>query len=165
VYSKSPVGHIWISRELVMAPHSQVQISSNILEAEKTLQNQLPEGSTTTTLSSWIQIIQASIQVLNSTSPMNVTHCFLCASLQRSPLAAVPVNLSKPTLTSIPDTPTHYSPLPSIPLWEPEPDQHPLPFCTCYFTQHSTLKAGLHGLCHSNISVTSQIFPPSGLSF
>jgi hypothetical protein len=53
----------------------------------------------------------------------------------------------------------------SIPLWEPEPDQHPLPFGTCYFTQHSTLKAELHGLCHFNISVTSQIFPPSGLSF
>jgi hypothetical protein len=55
--------------------------------------------------------------------------------------------------------------LPSIPLWEPEPDQQPLPFHTCYFTQHSTLKAGLHGLCCSNISVTSQIIPPSGLSF
>jgi hypothetical protein len=51
-YSKSPVGHIWISRELLMALHSHVQISSNILEAEKTLQDQLPEGPTTTTLSS-----------------------------------------------------------------------------------------------------------------
>jgi hypothetical protein len=116
-------------------PHSQVQISLNILEAEQTLQNQLPEGSKTTTLSSWIQIIQASIQVLNSTSPINDTHCFLCASLQCPLLAPVPINFFKPTLTSIPDTPTCYTPLPSIPLWEPEPDQHPLP---SYLLLHST---------------------------
>jgi hypothetical protein len=96
---------------------------------------------------------------------MNVTHCFLCASLQCPLLAAVPINFYKPTLTSMPDTPTRYSPLLSIPLWEPEPNQHPFPFHTCYFTQHFTLKVGLHGLCHSNIPVTSQIFLSSGLSF
>jgi hypothetical protein len=88
---------LFISRELVMPPtQSQIELSSNILEAEQTLHNQLPKDPSSTTLSSWIQIMQTSIHVLHSTSSINLTHCFLCASLQHPPLVAEPVNLYPP---------------------------------------------------------------------
>jgi hypothetical protein len=144
-----------------MAPHSQVQISSNILETEKTLQDQLPEGSTTTTLSSWIQIIQASIQFLNSTSPMNVTHCFLCASLQRPLLAAVPVNLSKPTLTSIRDTPTCYSHCPLYLSGNLSQTNTHFPFVLVTSLNIPPSRRDYM----ASAALIAQIFPPSGLSF
>jgi hypothetical protein len=94
---------LFISRELVMPPtQSQIELSSNILEAEQTLHNQLPKDPSSTTLSSWIQIMQTSIHVLHSTSSINLTHCFFCAFLQSPLLATVPVNLSIPTPIPMP---------------------------------------------------------------
>jgi hypothetical protein len=59
--SLRPSGTLFIAREWVMAPQSQIELSSNILKAEQTFQDQLPKGPTHTTLSSWIQIIETSI--------------------------------------------------------------------------------------------------------
>jgi hypothetical protein len=53
--------------------------------------------------------------------------------------------------------------LTSIPLWEPDPDQYSLPSYTCYYTSvHSSSGASFLKFCCSNVSITTQTFPPSG---
>jgi hypothetical protein len=55
--------------------------------------------------------------------------------------------------------------LTSIPLWEPDPDQYSLPSYTCYYTSvHSSSGASFLKFCHSNVSITTQTFLPSGLN-
>jgi hypothetical protein len=161
--SSHPLVTLFISRELLMAPQTQIEISSNILEAEQTLQDQLPKDPSSTTLSSWIQIIQTSIQFLNSISSINLTHCFLCASLQRPLLVAVPVNLSISTQPLRPKILDGISPLSSVPLLEADSEQSP--FYTCYLIQRTLSKTSLLNSCLSNVSITTQTPLPSGLYF
>jgi hypothetical protein len=146
-----------------MAPQSQIKLSSSILKAEQTFQDKLPKGPTHTTLSSWIQIIQTSIQFLNSISSINLTHCFLCASLQRPLLVAVPVNLSISTQPLRPKILDGISPLSSVPLLEADSEQSP--FYTCYLIQRTLSKTSLLNSCLSNVSITTQTPLPSGLYF
>jgi hypothetical protein len=56
-----------------------------------------------------------------------------------------------------------HPPLMSIPLWEPDPDQYSLPSYTCNYTSvHYSSRASFLKFCHSNVSITTQTFPPSG---
>ncbi|KAK1337040.1 hypothetical protein QTO34_003085 [Cnephaeus nilssonii] len=75
-------------------------------------------------LSSWLQFIQHTLLFLNETHTLpNVSHCFLCVSLQRPLLAAVP-------LMTPPGTQGHgecQPPLAGIPLWEPKTPEPPCP--------------------------------------
>jgi hypothetical protein len=88
----------------------------------------------------------------------------LCTSLQRPLLASVPVNLCIPAPTSMSQSSKCCAPLTSIPLWKPDPDQYSLPSYTCYYTSvHSSSGASFLKFCHSNVSITTQTFPPSGL--
>jgi hypothetical protein len=45
--SSWPSGTLFISREWATAPQSQIELSSNILKAEQTFQDQLPKGPNT----------------------------------------------------------------------------------------------------------------------
>jgi hypothetical protein len=54
--------------------------------------------------------------------------------------------------------------LTSIPLWEPDPDQYSLPSYTCYYSSvHTSSGAGFLKFCRSNVSISTETFPPSGL--
>jgi hypothetical protein len=107
-----------ISRELTLPITAQKEVATNVLQSQQNLHKSLHQPSTPPT---WLQLFQSSLQLLNLTVPINVTDCFLRASLQRPLLAAVPINASSsirasPALRNSSCTP----PLPSVPLWEPD---------------------------------------------
>jgi hypothetical protein len=96
---------------------------------------------------------------------INITDCFLCASLQHPLLAAVPINVSSPVTAS----PTLRNsscapPLPLVPLWEPDSTQGPPPTHTCY-TPLLASRSNLPLSCHTNLTITQQLASPSGLYF
>jgi hypothetical protein len=134
-------------------------ITSNILQSEKKLQEQLP---TSTDLPKWIKLIHASIWLLNATNSLNVTGCFLCVSLQRPLLATVPINAS---LVQQMNHSICAPSLPSVPLWEP-PDstQNPPPSHTCY-VHSSTALTNFSLYCHTNVMITGHVASPPGLHF
>lgn len=109
-YSSCPTADISISRSLVPAPPSE-QVKSRILSQANNLRN------STRTPFTWIQYIQYATNLLRLSSHPNVSQCFLCASLTRPLLAAVPVNVSLFTT----DTTLESSspPLRNIPLYSP----------------------------------------------
>lgn len=63
---------------------AQIQVSKSILQAEHSLKGKLPDSPRVEVLSSWLQLIQHTLLFLNETCTLpNVSHCFLCVSLQR----------------------------------------------------------------------------------
>jgi hypothetical protein len=111
--ASKPSAHIMISRELTLPIPTQKEVTSEVLQSEQSLQQALQQSSTPT----WLQLFQASLQLMNLTTSISVIDCFLCASLQRPLLAAVPINASSsikasPALQNSSCTP----PLPSVPL-------------------------------------------------
>ncbi|KAK1346749.1 hypothetical protein QTO34_000609 [Cnephaeus nilssonii] len=91
-WSSNPSGTIYISQEYVMAQEAQIQVSNSILQAEHSLKGKLPDFPQVEVLSSWLQLIQHTLLFLKETRTLsNVSHCFLCVSLQRPLLAAVPL--------------------------------------------------------------------------
>jgi hypothetical protein len=95
--SSKPLAHTMISRELTLPITTQKEVAANILQSEQNLHKSLHQPSTPPT---WLQLFQASLQLLNLTVPINVTDCFLCASLQHPLLAAVPINVLSPIRAS-----------------------------------------------------------------
>ncbi|KAL0613677.1 LOW QUALITY PROTEIN: Endogenous retrovirus group FC1 Env polyprotein [Plecturocebus cupreus] len=70
------------------------QLSSRgntILQNEATLTNQLRPPSSNSQPFSWLALVQQGINMLSLTEAINFTNCFLCASLNEPPLAAVPL--------------------------------------------------------------------------
>ncbi|XP_036281102.1 endogenous retrovirus group FC1 Env polyprotein-like [Pipistrellus kuhlii] len=132
-WSSTPSGTIYISREYVMAQEAQLQVSNSSLQAEHPLKGKLPDSPREEVLSSWLQLIQHTLLFLNETRTLpNVSHCFLCVSLQRPLLAAVPL------VTPV-GTQGHgecQPPLTGIPLWEPETPEPTLPPRICYQTSN-----------------------------
>jgi hypothetical protein len=88
--ASKPSAHIMISRELTLPIPTQKEVTSEVLQSEQSLQQALQQSSTPT----WLQLFQASLQLMNLTTSISVIDCFLCASLQRPLLAAVPINAS-----------------------------------------------------------------------
>ncbi|XP_073923059.1 ERV-BabFcenv provirus ancestral Env polyprotein-like [Castor canadensis] len=112
--ASKPSADIMISRELTLPIPTQKEVTSEVLQSEQSLQQALQQSSTPT----WLQQFQASLQLMNLTTSISVIDCFLCASLQRPLLAAVPINASSsikasPALRNSSCAP----PLPSVPLW------------------------------------------------
>ncbi|XP_064224274.1 putative endogenous retrovirus group FC1 Env polyprotein [Aotus nancymaae] len=87
-------------------------LSNTIRQNEATLTDQIEPSSNTPQPFSWITLVQQGANMLSLTEADNFTDCFLCASLNQPPLAAVPLrtgfNLSRTptgpdtTLTGIP---------------------------------------------------------------
>jgi hypothetical protein len=147
--ASKPSAYIMISRELTLPIPTQKEVTSEVLQLEQSLQQALQQSSTPT----WLQLFQASLQLMNLTTSISVIDCFLCASLQHPLLAAVPINAfssikASPALRNSSCTP----PLPSVPLWAPDSIQVPLPTHTCYIplsTSRSNFFFLLSYQCHS----------------
>nr|XP_012301041.1 endogenous retrovirus group FC1 Env polyprotein-like [Aotus nancymaae] len=94
-------------------------LGNTILQNEATLTNQLGPSSNNNNPQpfSWLMLVQQGVNTLSLTEAINFTSCFICASLNEPPLAAVPLqtrfNLSQSstgpdtTLTGIPLFKTH----------------------------------------------------------
>ncbi|KAK1328745.1 LOW QUALITY PROTEIN: hypothetical protein QTO34_012320 [Cnephaeus nilssonii] len=147
-WSSTPSGTIYIYREYVMAQEAQIQVSKSMLQAEHSLKGKLPDSPWVEVLSSWLQLIQHTLLFLNKTRTLpNVSHCFLCVSLQRPLLAAVP-------LMTPPGTQGHgecQPPLAGIPLWEPETPEPTLPPRICYQTSNPASQ-GTFFWCNGTLS-------------
>ncbi|KAL0596424.1 provirus ancestral Env polyprotein [Plecturocebus cupreus] len=106
----------YASCDMHKAPKSEMLVIDNqgntILQNEAILTNQLRPPSSNSQPFSWLALVQQGINMLSLTEAINFTNCFLCASLNEPPLAAVPLqtgfNLSQSpmgpdtTLTGIP---------------------------------------------------------------
>lgn len=151
-WSSTPSGTIYISREYVMSQEAQIQVSNSILQAEQSLKGKLPDSPRVEVLSSWLQLIQHTLLFLNETHTLpNVSHCFLCVSLQRPLLAAVPLMTS-------PGTQGHgecQPPLAGIPLWEPETPEPSLPPRICYQTSNPVTGGRVTWNCTQNHTAAS----------
>ncbi|KAK1327317.1 hypothetical protein QTO34_003099 [Cnephaeus nilssonii] len=161
-WSSTPSGTIYISREYVMAQEAQIQVSKSILQAEHSLKGKLPDSPRVEVLSSWLQLIQHTLLFLNETRTLpNVSHCFLCVSLQRPLLAAVP-------LMSPPGTQGHgecQPPLTGIPLWEPETPEPTLPPRICYQTSNPVTVGRVTWNCTQNHTAASPTKASPGTFF
>ncbi|KAK1346555.1 LOW QUALITY PROTEIN: hypothetical protein QTO34_000412, partial [Cnephaeus nilssonii] len=161
-WSSSPSGTIYISREYVMAQKAQIQVSNSILQVEHFLKGKLPDFPWVEVLSSWLQLIQHTLLFLNETRTLpNVSHCFLCVSLQRLLLAAVP-------LMTPPGTQGHGECQPSlagIPLWEPETPEPTLPPWICYQTSNPVTVGQVTWNCTQNHTAASPTKASPGTFF
>ncbi|KAL0610406.1 Endogenous retrovirus group FC1 Env polyprotein [Plecturocebus cupreus] len=125
-------------------------LSHTIEQTGTTLTNQLrPSGSTPQPFS-WITLVRQGVNMLGLTEAKNFTDCFLCASLNQPPLAAIPLwtgfNLSQTPMG--PDTT-----LTGIPLFK----IHPHSLSLCYgVTNNPSLK------CNTTVSVKSSLYAPPG---
>ncbi|XP_070284417.1 ERV-BabFcenv provirus ancestral Env polyprotein-like [Myotis yumanensis] len=151
-WSSTPSGTIYISREYVLAQEARVQVSNSILQAEQSLKGKLPDSPRVEVLSSWLQLIQHTLLFLNETHTLpNVSHCFLCASLRRSLLAAVPLTTSPRAQGKGECQP----PVAGIPLWEPETPEPTLPPRICYQTSNPVTGGRVTWNCTQNYTASS----------
>ncbi|KAK1342131.1 hypothetical protein QTO34_016888 [Cnephaeus nilssonii] len=161
-YNEVRSGTICISREYVMAQQAQIQVSKSILQAEHSLKRKLPDSPRVEVLSSWLQLIQHTLLFLNETRTLpNVSHCFLCVSLQRPLLVAVP-------LMTPPGTQGHgecQPPLAGIPLWEPETPEPTLPPRICYQTSNPVTVGRVTWNCTQNHTAASPTKASPGTFF
>ncbi|XP_064231125.1 endogenous retrovirus group FC1 Env polyprotein isoform X1 [Aotus nancymaae] len=123
-------------------------LGHTILQNEATLTNQLRPSSNTPQPFSWLTLVQQGVNIISLTEAMNFTNCFLCASLNKPPLAAVPLrtgfNLSRSSTG--PDTT-----LTGIPLFK----VHSQKLFLCYGTANSSS-------CNTTVKVKSTLYAPPG---
>ncbi|KAL0593527.1 Endogenous retrovirus group FC1 Env polyprotein [Plecturocebus cupreus] len=124
-------------------------LGNTILQNEATLTNQLKPPSSNSQPFSWLALVQQGVNMLSLTEAINFTNCFLCASLNEPPLAAVPLrtgfNLSQSPMG--PDIT-----LTGIPLFK----AHSPNLSLCYGTTNNSS-------CNTNVRVKSTHYaPPEG---
>ncbi|KAL0610916.1 Gag-Pol polyprotein [Plecturocebus cupreus] len=126
-------------------------VSHTILENEATLTNQFKPSKSPSQPFSWLTLVQQGANMLNLTKTINLTHCFLCASLSSPPLAAVPLRFGF-NLSQSPTGPN--TTLTDIPLSK----VHSQDFSLCYETARSfSLK------CNNTVTVRFSLYaPPRG---
>ncbi|XP_077020326.1 endogenous retrovirus group FC1 Env polyprotein [Tamandua tetradactyla] len=162
-WSRYPIGAIEIHREYVLLNTTFAQVSIDIAQAEQSLSNHLAQTSATTTSHAWLQILQQTLQFLNQMQILpEISRCFLCASLNRPLLAAVPINLTQIHQHS-PNS-CHIT-LKNIPLWEPESENLPYPLKTCYLTHITVKQAKLQNRCQTNVTIHNTTRAPEGQYF
>ncbi|KAL0614420.1 provirus ancestral Env polyprotein [Plecturocebus cupreus] len=123
-------------------------LGNTILQNEATLTNQLKPPSSNSQPFSWLALVQQGVNMLSLTEAINFTNCFLCASLNKPPLAAVPLqtgfNLSQSPMG--PDTT-----LTGIPLFKAYSQDLSL----CYGTADNSS-------CNTTVKVRSTHYAPPG---
>ncbi|KAL0615994.1 provirus ancestral Env polyprotein [Plecturocebus cupreus] len=126
-------------------------LGNTILQNESTLNNQLKPPSSNSQHFSWLALVQQGVNMLSLTEAINFTNCFLCASLNEPPLAAVPLltefNLSQSPMG--PDTT-----LTGIPLFK----AHSQNLSLCYRTTDNYS-------CNTTVKVRYTYYAPLGKYF
>uniref|UniRef100_A0A671E653 Uncharacterized protein n=1 Tax=Rhinolophus ferrumequinum TaxID=59479 RepID=A0A671E653_RHIFE len=158
--SSKPVATLYIYRAYIRVVPPQLQqlrdMSQTILQQEQAIKTQLqPAGqiksSDPPTPFTWLKTIQEAASLLNISGFPNITDCFLCASLQRPLLAAVPLTQFAPSNNSG-QCP---SPIAKIPLYLPPPN---LTLPICYGGSNQSL-------CNTTRPLSSTLQAPSGTFF
>ncbi|KAL0624737.1 provirus ancestral Env polyprotein [Plecturocebus cupreus] len=123
-------------------------LGNTILQNEATLTNQLKPSSSNSQPFSWLALVEQGVNMLRLTEAINFTNCFLCASLNEPPLAAVPLqtgfNLSQSPMG--PDTT-----LTGISLFK----AHSQNLSLCYGTTDNSS-------CNTTVKVRSTHYAPPG---
>ncbi|KAL0619370.1 LOW QUALITY PROTEIN: Endogenous retrovirus group FC1 Env polyprotein [Plecturocebus cupreus] len=123
-------------------------MSHTVLQNEATLTNQFKPLNSTSPPFSWLTLVQQEANMLNLTKTMNITNCFLCASLSNPLLAAVPLrSRSGFNLSQSPTGP--YTTLTESPLFK----VHSQNFSLCYKTASSSSPS-----CNTTIKVKSSLY-------
>ncbi|KAL0619965.1 provirus ancestral Env polyprotein [Plecturocebus cupreus] len=125
-------------------------MSHTIPQNEATLTNQFKPSNNTSPPFSWLTLVQQEANMLNLTKTMNITNCFLCASLSNSPLAAVPLR-SGFSLSHSPTGPG--TTLTDIPVFK----AHSQNFSLCCKTASSSSPS-----CNTTVKVKSSLYVPPG---
>ncbi|XP_015339847.1 endogenous retrovirus group FC1 Env polyprotein-like [Marmota marmota marmota] len=155
--SARPTGWMTVGRTLITPPKATIQVVEHIKESESKLRDLIhspskEDSEPSTPLGpppTWLNLLHQTLRLLNST-PLSVptSQCFLCASLSRPLLAAVPLaagNISAKTYNfSKKGQPLHVT---RIPLWESYstntsfpficfhlPTMNPLPICSLSYS-------------------------------
>ncbi|KAL0588241.1 provirus ancestral Env polyprotein [Plecturocebus cupreus] len=123
-------------------------IGNIILQNEATLTNQLKPPSSNSQPFSWLALVQQGVNMSSLTEAINFTNCFLCASLNKPPLAAVPLwtgfNLSQSPMGTD-------NTLTRIPLFK----AHSQNLSLCYGTTDNSS-------CNTTVKVRSTHYAPPG---
>ncbi|XP_071458269.1 endogenous retrovirus group FC1 Env polyprotein-like [Marmota flaviventris] len=144
-------------------------ISTDIKHSEEQLLGSIQDPFDPNTGSSpqysWLRLLAETVTFLNQTLPaIAPTHCYLCASLTRPLLAAVPLNFSASDLSNF-STPSARHSLrtlsPDAPLWEPEESNHTVIPRRCLLG----LGVSQSEFCHSNITFNFTLYAPLGSFF
>nr|XP_027802648.1 ERV-BabFcenv provirus ancestral Env polyprotein-like [Marmota flaviventris] len=169
ISSSTPYGSISISRELQPSQPSVAIISTDIKHSEEQLLGSIQDPFDPNTGSSpqysWLRLLAETVTFLNQTLPaIAPTHCYLCASLTRPLLAAVPLNFSASNLSNF-STPSARHSLrtlsPDTPLLEPEESNHTVIPRRCLLG----LGVSQSEFCHSNITFNFTLYAPLGSFF
>nr|XP_023439308.2 ERV-BabFcenv provirus ancestral Env polyprotein isoform X1 [Dasypus novemcinctus]XP_058157391.1 ERV-BabFcenv provirus ancestral Env polyprotein isoform X1 [Dasypus novemcinctus]XP_058157393.1 ERV-BabFcenv provirus ancestral Env polyprotein isoform X1 [Dasypus novemcinctus]XP_058157394.1 ERV-BabFcenv provirus ancestral Env polyprotein isoform X1 [Dasypus novemcinctus]XP_058157395.1 ERV-BabFcenv provirus ancestral Env polyprotein isoform X1 [Dasypus novemcinctus]XP_058157396.1 ERV-BabFcenv pr len=151
-----PTRSIMVSHRYSLYNQSSSPISiSNMLVNIKTAKKQLNEQLLVYNPPSLLTILNNTVSLLNQSGIANISHCFLCTSLQCPLLAAVPVSISNYSNYSSATPGNLSSPLTQIPLWS-SPEN-----ITCFQTSHTSFSP----TCTTNVSFTGTIQLPRGLFF
>ncbi|XP_048644891.1 ERV-BabFcenv provirus ancestral Env polyprotein-like [Marmota marmota marmota] len=165
ISSPTPCGSISISRELQPSQPSVAIISTDIKHSEQQLLDSIQDAYEPNVGSSpqysWLRLLTETVTFLNLTLPtITPPDCYLCASLTRPLLAAVPLNFLASDLSNF-STPSACLSLrtlsPDIPLWEPEESNHTVIPRRCLLG----LGVSQTKFCHSNIT----LYAPPGSFF
>ncbi|KAL0614988.1 Endogenous retrovirus group FC1 Env polyprotein [Plecturocebus cupreus] len=132
-----------------IVPEGIEQLSSmshTILQKEATLTNRFKPSNSTSPPFSWLTLVQQEANMLNITKTMNITNCFLCASLSNPPWLQSGFNLSQ--------SPTGpYITLTDILLFK----GHSQNFSLCCKTASSSSPS-----CNTTVKVKSSLYAPPG---
>ncbi|XP_026987122.1 endogenous retrovirus group FC1 Env polyprotein [Sagmatias obliquidens] len=158
-----PVGSIRVFRSYVRVIPEIIQHLSEqatmVQETEQALERQLPHPDHKTDPFSWLALIRQGVQMLNHTGIGNISDCFLCASLGRPPLTAVPLDqpFTSTLLNSSQNLP--FPPL-RVPIFL---DLEKKNLTICYGSRPNLTNDALP--CNSSLPVTTPMGAPPGLFF
>nr|XP_027797366.1 ERV-BabFcenv provirus ancestral Env polyprotein-like [Marmota flaviventris] len=169
ISSPTPCGSISIFREIQPSQPSIAIISTDIKHSEQQLLDSIQDPYEPNVGSppqySWLRLLTETVTFLNLTLPaITPTECYLCASLTRTLLAAVPLNFSASDLSNFSTPSTHRSLgtlSPNTPLWEPKESNHTLIPLRCLLG----LGVSQSKFCHSNITFNFTLYVPPGSFF
>ncbi|XP_048668122.1 endogenous retrovirus group FC1 Env polyprotein-like isoform X1 [Marmota marmota marmota] len=101
---------------------------------------------------SWMVLIRQGLQLLNLSKVSNISDCFLCAGLDRTPLTAIPIDLplNTSTISQGPPSPAFEE----VPLFHNSPGNFP-----CCYTSSGSAP------CDQIIRISSPTFAPPGFFF
>ncbi|XP_017748172.1 PREDICTED: ERV-BabFcenv provirus ancestral Env polyprotein-like [Rhinopithecus bieti] len=175
VWDSYPTATLLIKRTLVQQKSlpKNIQVLQNltpvIKSQEQNLQEQLNPPNKKDPFS-WLKLVCQGLNLTQTANITNLSHCFLCAALERAPLVAVPLPTAFKATTDSTGTPQKPSLL-QVPLYQ-NPENPILPFCYsapnsswCNYTQSpnrtQTAPVGGYFWCNQTLS---KILNPTSIS-
>uniref|UniRef100_A0A5F8AS16 Envelope polyprotein n=1 Tax=Macaca mulatta TaxID=9544 RepID=A0A5F8AS16_MACMU len=166
IWDSYPTATLLIKRTLVQQKSlpKNIQVLQNltsvIISQEQNLQEQLNPPNKKDPFS-WLKLVRQGLNLTQTANITNLSHCFLCAALERAPLVAVPLPAAFKATTDSTSTPQKLSLL-QVSLYQ-NPENPILPFCYsapnsswCNYTQSpnrtQTAPVGGYFWCNQTLS-------------